>query len=115
MLHDASFFKPNRSSTHVDRRGSERKPFDSEVLIRWHGHGPGLMRFRLVDASEGGYRLRLNTPLLEGMTGVALKVLPEGDPVHRTVAVAWVRPVGDYDEADEHHEYEAGLHFLDAA
>jgi hypothetical protein len=90
----------------IDRRRSDRLPFPAELVLAWmHDLGTPL-RFRVVDAGDGGFRLRSRTPVIEGMTGIAVKLLPSGDPLDRAVMVAWVGP------SDENGEHDIGLRYF---
>lgn len=90
----------------VDRRGSHRVPFPAELLLIWHHDLRNSVRYRIIDASDGGFRISSSLPLLEGMTGMALKMLPEGSPIEHCVMIAWVR------RRDEFNDYEIGLRYF---
>jgi hypothetical protein len=64
------------------------------------------MRYRAHDAGDGGFRVSSSTPMLEGATGTVLRLLPEGTPVNRCVAVAWCR------RDERRGGYELGLRSL---
>ncbi len=72
----------------------------------WHFDPTEVLRFSAVDVSDGGMKLRTSTPLVEGMTGMVLNLLPKGEPVNRAAMVVWVRPVAN------DNGYEAGLRFF---
>ena len=88
-----------------ERRASPRVPFPAELVIAWFCAMKSPIRYRVLDASEGGFRILSNLPLFEGMTGVAVKLLPDGKPLDRTVMVAWIRTHPD-------GQHEAGLRLL---
>jgi PilZ domain len=94
----------------VERRREVRLPFPAELLVAWFNDMRTQVRYRVIDASERGFRLRTSIPLLEGMTGVALKMLPEGQQIDKTVSVAWIRAVAATAEMPAHHE--AGLRVI---
>lgn len=83
---------PKSGIMDVDRRRSDRVPFPAELVLAWMHDLGTPMRFRVVDAGQGGFRIHTCTPVIEGMTGIAIKLLPNGDPLDRAVMVAWVGP-----------------------
>jgi hypothetical protein len=89
----------------LDRRAGARLPFPADLVISWFHDVRTQVRYRVLDASEDGFRIRSAFPLFEGMTGVAVKLLPEGQTINRTVMVAWLRRTGP-------NEHEAGLRLL---
>lgn len=64
----------------------------AEVTVVWHHDLARTMRYRLIDASDHGFRLHSATPMLSGTTGTVLRLLPEGTPVDAAVNVVWCRP-----------------------
>lgn len=120
MLHDAIASRLSRAATsHDDRRCAPRVPYPAEMTISWHHEMPTTMRYDILDVSDTGFRIRSSTPLLQGMTGTALRLLPEGREINHAVMVAWVRRcddqgtdvAGDSLESAESHAavYEIGL------
>lgn len=91
--------------TGIERRAFQRVPFPAELVVTWFHDMKTPIRYRVIDAGEGGFRIRTTLPLIQGMTGVALKLLPEGRTIERTVSVAWVRLVNGL-------ESDAGLKLL---
>ncbi len=91
-----------------DRRETDRDSISVEVVLAWHFNPDQPVRYRSVDLSETGIRVRSSTPLLEGMTGTLKTILPEGRHLERPVMVVWTRPGGD----DSSHGFEAGLRFF---
>lgn len=90
----------------IDRRRSDRVPFPAELVLAWmHDLGTPL-RFPVVDAGDGGFRIRTATPVIEGMTGLAVKLLPSGDLLDRAVMVAWVGP------PEQNGERQVGLRYF---
>lgn len=79
----------------IDRRRSDRVPFPAELVLAWLHDMGTLLRFRVVDAGDGGFRIRTGTPIVEGMTGMVVRLLPSGEPLDRPVMVAWVGPPED--------------------
>src|SRR6185503_10843872 len=75
-----------------DRRESPRVPFPAEVSLVWHHDFALIHRYRMVDASDGGFRIRSSIPVLEGTTGMVLRLLPKGEKIERSIMVAWCRP-----------------------
>ncbi|RPG13976.1 MAG: PilZ domain-containing protein [Phycisphaera sp. TMED9] len=96
----------NRGTSDLNRRESARNAVSVEVVMAWHFNPDQPVRYRSVDLSETGMRLRSSTPLLEGMTGTLRSVLPEGRRLDRSVMVVWSRPSGTGSG------YEAGLRFF---
>lgn len=107
MIHDAMLSsRVQPGLAHDDRRDSQRAPLPMEVTLLWH-HDPGqVLRFHAIDVSDGGLRLRSTLPLVEGMTGMVLNLLPRGEPINRSVLVVWARA------ARSGGGHEAGLRFF---
>ncbi len=102
MLHDAIFARASR--TH-ERRRQQRTPVDAELVVTWH-HDPGeSARHPVLDTGDGGLRIATAMPLVEGMTGTALRLLPQGRKVDRPVMVVWV-------SGSPAAGYEAGLRYF---
>jgi hypothetical protein len=92
--------RESRGLLDINRRRSDRLPFPAELVLAWmHDLGTPL-RFRIVDAGDGGYRIRSRVPAVEGMTAIAVKFLPSGDPIDRPVMVSWVGPPDENGECD---------------
>ena len=92
MLHDRTLARADGQPLSAERRRSQRVAFPAELVVRWH-HEPDLpIRYEVIDASDGGFRIRSTLPMLEGMIGKALKLLPEGKPVNKTVMIVWTGP-----------------------
>lgn len=107
MLND-SLLPSNRTGvTCDDRRGGGRVPFPSDVVIQWHHDFSTAVRYRVMDVSDGGMRISSGFPMAQGMTGMALKLLPEGSAIDRSIMVAWCRVC-----ETEHSRYEVGLRFF---
>jgi hypothetical protein len=96
----------DQGTSDLNRRESTRNAVSVEVVMAWHFNPDQPVRYRSVDLSETGMRLRSSTPLLEGMTGTLRSVLPEGRRLDRSVMVIWSRPAGTGSG------YEAGLRFF---
>ena len=108
---DESMFKKDlpdsdQGTSDLNRREATRNAVSVEVVLAWHFNPDQPVRYRSVDLSETGMRLRSSTPLLEGMTGTLRSVLPEGRRLDRSVMVVWSRPAGTGTG------YEAGLRFF---
>lgn len=87
MLHEDIM----RSISAGERREEARAPCPGEVVMFWL-HDPEMrIRFKLVDVSDGGFRIRSVAPVLKGTTGVVSRLLPEGTPIDRMVSVAWTQ------------------------
>lgn len=99
----------NRSAANAatgERRDVARVPCSKEIILSWNHNLGQRIRFRLVDQSEDGLRIAGTLPILSGLTGVAISILPDGVDVNRVFSVNW---------ASEHPvqgEYHAGLQFL---
>lgn len=110
MLHDQvmSRFVQGRDEIAVDdRRASDRVPFPSELILAWNNDPATPVRYRVIDAGDGGYRIQSSMPLLEGTTGMVVRLLPgRGAPLGQPVMVAWSRP------SEEMDGYEVGLRFF---
>lgn len=89
MLHDGTQARVSGQSMLTERRRSQREVFPAELVVKWHHEQEILIRYEVIDSSEGGFRIRSSMPMLEGMTGIALKLLPEGTRVNRTVMIVW--------------------------
>ena len=107
MLHDGTHARVSGQPTSAERRQSERVAFPAELVVKWHHELETPIRYEVIDSSEGGFRIRSSMPMLEGMTGFALKLLPEGTPVNRTVMIVWTGPSASGEGS------EFGLNFIE--
>ncbi len=90
--HDRPEGDPRDQDTDSERRETDRAPSQAEVIVVWH-HDQGIpVRYAVVDIGDGGMRILSSTPLLKGMSGTAVKLLPKGEPINRSFIVAWSRP-----------------------
>lgn len=110
MINDSVLFPSRKAATGCeDRRAGDRVPFPSEVVLIWHHDTAQSIRYRVLDISDnsqgGGMRIRSSMPLLEGTTGMALRLLPQGVQLDRPVMVRWSRQI---DEGG----YDVGLRFF---
>jgi hypothetical protein len=106
MLHDALIRQSNQAAPQ-ERRGSPREDVSpAELVVLWHHDMETAIRYPLVDLNEEGVRILTAAPLVEGMTGTAVNLLPTGKPINRPCTVRWAR------RRDEAQAYEAGLRFL---
>lgn len=76
--------------------------------MQWHHDPHAKVRYRVIDFSEGGFRLHSSLPLLTGMTGVALQLLPEFRTLSQPIMVAWSRA------SEAGIGFEVGLSFIEA-
>lgn len=106
MLNDSTMGKSPTDAT--DRRAADRTAVETEVVVTWHFQPGQPVRYRSLDLSETGMRISSSTPLLEGMTGVLVSVLPEGTRLDRAVMVVWSRSDGRTQDG----RHEAGLRFF---
>lgn len=106
MLNDAILSRLAAPSPTADRRATERAPYRGELVVIWHHHPSSSARYRVVDWSNGGFRISCAMPMIDGMTGLAMRLLPEGKRIEKPVMVAWSKP----DEAAE--GYQVGLRYL---
>ena len=94
----------------VERRDNGRCGSIGEVVLFWH-HDPGTTcRFETIDASGTGARIRTDTALPEGMTGVAVEFQPGDVALDRAVMVVWSRGIRDAEGRTSH--FEAGIRFI---
>ena len=105
MLHDGVAFHQPYGEIDLERRASPRTTCTAELTLTWLHDSRTPVRYHVLDCGPGGFRILTATPLLEGMTGIAWKLLPEGRAIRRTVVVAWVVPTAD-------NMTEAGLRYL---
>ncbi len=106
MLHDAVFSRSLGAPDGLERRKLPRTPFPAELILIWH-HDPQMpMRYRVIDAHDNGVRIRTTVPMVEGMVGRAVKMIPQARSVDRSVMVVWVGP------RDASGEHEAGLRYF---
>lgn len=89
------------------RYNNGRVPMNGEVLIVWSHAKDSPLRYRILDISEGGMRIHSLLPLHEGMTGVALSILPSATALNRDFQIMWCRRGGN--------AYEAGVRFTPPA
>ncbi len=63
-------------------------------MIQWH-HDPGTpVRYAVLNLSEGGMRIMSELPLIKGMSGTAVKLVPAGEELHKMCTVSWVKSAG---------------------
>ncbi len=87
MLHDAIFSRSLGAPDGLERRKLPRKSFPAELVLIWH-HDPQMpIRYQVIDAHENGVRIRTTVPMIEGMVGRALKMIPQALSVERSVMV----------------------------
>jgi hypothetical protein len=106
MLNDSTMGKSE--TTPIDRREADRNTVQTDVVVTWHFQPGQAVRYRSLDLSDTGIRIASSTPLLEGMTGVLVSVLPEGKRLDRAVMVVWSRSDGRTSTGG----HEAGLRFF---
>ncbi len=105
MMHEDIMLSQADLAAGHDLRQTPRVPCPTELTLVWH-HNPGtVVRYRVLDVSDGGLRLRSSVPLIEGATGMVLRMLPEGTPIERPVMVVWSKPA-------EEGGYALGLRYL---
>ena len=99
MLHDGQLCNAHdpidAATGSIDRRDGDRAPFPAEMTLRWLHDPETLIRFQILDVSDGGYRLRTRLPIRAGTTGIAVRLLPRGEPLEHAVVVVWMRPTDD--------------------
>lgn len=78
-----------------DLRRTPRVPCPAEITLVWHHNPATVVRYRVLDVSDGGLRLRSAVPLHEGTTGMVMRMLPEGTPIEKPVMVVWSKPETD--------------------
>lgn len=85
-----------------DRRRADRLPFPCEMILLWNHDASLRHRHRVIDASDGGYRICSTLPLLPGTTGMVLRLLPcGGHDKAQPVMVVWCRKAaGDGNDGD---------------
>lgn len=103
MLYDPAFSSPTLATC---RRSGDRLPYPAELILIWNHDPATRIRYRVLDAGDGGCRIHTSLPLIEGMTGMALKLLPEGNAINRPIMVVW----NGRSQDDDGHE--AGLRFF---
>ncbi len=91
MIHESKMHQNTESELHEERRSSIRTTGAAEVTIRWHHDVDTTMRYELLDVGEGGICIRSGLPVLEGMMGTVLNLLPRGKVIDRAAMVAWIR------------------------
>ena len=79
-------------------RSGHRWAFPGELVVLWHHDLSTPIRYRIVDAGDGGFRLRTSVPVLEGTTGIALQLLPDGEQLNQPIMVVWARTLSDGDQ-----------------
>jgi hypothetical protein len=104
VRHDSAFLES------IERRDMGRHNNFGEFVMFWHHDPAELCRYITLDLSNTGARLRTNTPLPEGMTGVAMTARSCDEQIERIVMVVWSRSIRDADGNTSHHE--AGLRFI---
>ncbi len=106
MLNDALLSGSHEQGSVADRRRSPRTVSHAELIMHWH-HDPGTpVRYPILDVSDDGLRIQSATPLFRGMSGTAVKILPEGRTLNRMCTVTRLRP-----PAQDGGPFEIGLLF----
>lgn len=73
------------------------------MVLVWNHDLDTPVRYRVIDAGDGGYRIRSAINMLEGTTAMVLRLLPgRGQQLDQPVMVAWSRAIND-------GEFEIGL------
>ena len=109
MMHEDIMLSQDDLAAGLDHRQTQRVPCPAEVTLIWHHDASHVVRYRVMDVSDGGLRLRSSVPMLEGTTGMVLRMLPEGTPIEKPVMLVWSRPRnGDADIGG----YEIGLRYI---
>lgn len=104
MLHDAMI-----AGLAYERRNSARRLVsESDLVVVWHHEGRTPVRYSVLDVSEGGARVLSSMPLVKGMSGSAVKLLPGGTAIMRPCQVSWMRPAS---AGGSKLAYEVGLTF----
>ena len=107
MLHDRLLSRSDDPEQSGERRRAGREAAPRvELVMLWHHDTGTTIRYSVVDMNELGVRILTATPLMAGMTGTALKLLPAGKAVNRGCMVRWSR------RREDEPVYEAGLRFL---
>ena len=106
MLHDAVLSRSLGAPDGFERRTLPRTSFGAELVLIWHHDPQTPIRYQVIDAHENGVRIRTTVPMIEGMVGRALKMIPEVRSVERSVMVVWVGP------RNASGEHEAGLRYF---
>ncbi len=105
VLNDAVIRTGEAAGTAGERRAVPRRQASSEVVVRWHFDPGSAVRYRVLDMTDDGLRLLTAAPLVAGMSGTAVSLLPRGSRIGRVCLVRWVRPLPE-------GGYEAGLRLL---
>ena len=92
MLNDALIPGHHRHDPSQDRRHTARLAVRAELLVLWHHDPETAVRYPLIDIGDGGVRILSSIPLLKGMSGTAVKLLPRGETINRPCHVSWARP-----------------------
>jgi hypothetical protein len=92
MLHDPQISGPDRGSRSDERRRATRTAVEAELVVRWHHDPETPVRYPVLDLGDGGARILSTTPLRRGLSGTAVKLLPQGTTIHRMCTVSWTRP-----------------------
>jgi hypothetical protein len=106
----------NVSASRVDahlnderRWKTDRSDVGYEVLVRWNGVNATPVRYRALDVSDGGMRIKSMLPLREGAMGTVLSTLPHSALVNRAFTIVWCRKSSEVDRNGV--AFEAGLRF----
>jgi hypothetical protein len=65
------------------------------MILVWNHDLTTPMRYRVLDAGDGGYRIASSLPIIEGATGMVLRLLPGHGSLDQPVMVAWTRRSGE--------------------
>lgn len=106
MLNDNVMSRVSGTKSCPDRRSGDRVPYPAELVLAWMHDLDMPVRYRIVDVSDGGFRVRTTCPMIVGTTGIVMRLLPEGTPINKSVMVVWIGP------SNEHGERDAGLRYF---
>ncbi len=104
MLYDRHL-KSLAAARNHDRRTDVRECQAAEVVISWICPALSTVRYEMLDRSTNGLRIRSSSPLVTGMLGKAVRILPQGHCLNQTVSIVWTKVAADGTYI------EAGLHF----
>ena len=94
----------------IERRDNGRSDGIGEIAVFWHHDPSTTCRYGTIDVSGTGARVRTESALPEGMTGVAMEIQPGDVALDRAVMVVWSRGIRDAEGRTSH--FEAGIRFI---
>ena len=94
-------------ATTLDRRAEERLECPVEAIIAWNHNLAQLVRVHVIDISENGMHITSHLPILHGLTGIIINLLPERMEINKSFTIKWIE-----EPCKKDGPWHAGLQFV---